>query len=113
MTVESLCTNRAATLIRARAFLLQEREKMNHSFDKDIAVAYGLPEAIILNHMQFVLKNYSSLLIFETKTVMSSLMLPSHLLMAAFIISFAKSCGEFPQNVSIIFFHKNRILYLQ
>lgn len=26
---------------------------MNHSFDKDIAVAYGLPEAIILNHMQF------------------------------------------------------------
>lgn len=53
MTVESLCANQAATLIRARAFLLQEREKMNHSFDKDIAVAYGLPEAIILNHMQF------------------------------------------------------------
>lgn len=26
---------------------------MNHSFDKDIAVAYGLTEAIILNHMQF------------------------------------------------------------
>lgn len=26
---------------------------MNHSFDKDIAVAYGLPEAIILNHIQF------------------------------------------------------------
>jgi hypothetical protein len=26
---------------------------MNHSFDKDIAVAYGLAEAIILNHMQF------------------------------------------------------------
>ena len=26
---------------------------MNHSFDKEIAVAYGLPEAIILNHMQF------------------------------------------------------------
>lgn len=26
---------------------------MNHSFDKDIAAAYGLPEAIILNHMQF------------------------------------------------------------
>lgn len=26
---------------------------MYHSFDKDIAVAYGLPEAIILNHMQF------------------------------------------------------------
>lgn len=26
---------------------------MNHSFDKDIAVTYGLPEAIILNHMQF------------------------------------------------------------
>ncbi len=26
---------------------------MSHSFDKDIAVAYGLPEAIILNHMQF------------------------------------------------------------
>lgn len=26
---------------------------MNHSFDKDIAVAYGVAEAIILNHMQF------------------------------------------------------------
>lgn len=26
---------------------------MNHSFDKDIAVQYGLPAAIILNHMQF------------------------------------------------------------
>ena len=26
---------------------------MNHSFDKDIAAAYGLAEAIILNHMQF------------------------------------------------------------
>lgn len=26
---------------------------MNHSFDKDIAVAYGLAEAVILNHMQF------------------------------------------------------------
>ena len=26
---------------------------MYHSFDKDIAVAYGLPEAIMLNHMQF------------------------------------------------------------
>lgn len=26
---------------------------MNHSFDKDIAAAFGLAEAIILNHMQF------------------------------------------------------------
>lgn len=26
---------------------------MNHSFDKDIAVAYGIAEAVILNHMQF------------------------------------------------------------
>ena len=33
--------------------MLQGVEKMNHSFDKDIAVAYGLPEAIILNHIQF------------------------------------------------------------
>lgn len=53
MTVESLCTFQAATLIRARAFFIQGEIKMNHSFDKDIAVAYGLAEAIILNHMQF------------------------------------------------------------
>lgn len=53
MTVKKLCANLACNLDSCEAFLLQGVENMNHSFDKDIAVAYGLPEAIILNHIQF------------------------------------------------------------
>ena len=53
MTVKKLCANLVCNLDSCEAFLLQGVEKMNHSFDKDIAVAYGLPEAIILNHIQF------------------------------------------------------------
>lgn len=38
---------------------------MNHSFDKDIAAAFGLAEAIILNHMQFwIEKNEANGLMF-------------------------------------------------